>query len=87
MTPNPDPNHEIDVVVDRAVKQTLEALGFDVKNPIEIQKDIAFLRGMRNTSNKIGGHITLVAIGSFVLAVMGAIWLGVVQRITGHGPS
>jgi len=58
--------HELDSIVEdaveRGVKKTLLLLGVDTSNPIEVQKDFAYIRNVR-----IGSSSTRVAVmGGFI---------------------
>ena len=59
------------------VRATLQELGVDITDPIEVQKDFAFVRRQRVVSEKIGMGVRLAAIGIFVSGAMGALWIGI----------
>lgn len=59
----------------QSVKETLTAIGFDMDDPIEIQKDIAAIRDWRHTSEKIKsktlmGALSLAALGVLALIIV-----------------
>ena len=58
-----------------AVKETLETLGFDMDDPVEIQKDIAAIRTWRKTMEKVQARgfmsaLTLAALGILALIIV-----------------
>lgn len=67
--------------VDMVIQKTLTRIGFDLSDPIEIQKDIAFLAKSRKNVEKTGA----VAWGILVISVAGgllsAVWVGIKKAI------
>ena len=59
------------------VRACLVELGMDVADPIEVQKDLAFLREHRITSEKMGLAVKISAIGLFLTGVTSMIYVGV----------
>lgn len=51
----------------------------------ELRRDFGYLRQMRRTHERIGLHVRMVIIGAVALAALGALWTGVVSKISGHG--
>lgn len=70
-------------VVRTAVQETLITLGMDASDPIAIQQDMAFIREMRQTSEKIRSKGLLVVTALLVSALLGAIWLGIKASVLG----
>ena len=71
------PSHvHVNEVVRTAVHETLVTLGLDVSDPIELQKDMAFVRDLRRGSDAVKTKGILVVVGLFVTGIVGAIWLG-----------
>jgi len=73
---------EIKRVVAAAVEETLMKLGIDSEDPIEVQKDMSFLREWRSSTAAVKRHGLIVSVGTIVLAIMGLVWL----TIKGGGP-
>ncbi len=65
-------------IVRVTVKETLNelfmGLGVDVKDPTEVQKDFAFVRSWRESSDAVKRQGLIGAAGFLVLAVLGLIW-------------
>ena len=63
------------------VRACLVELGIDVTDPIEVQKDLAFLRDHRLATEKLGMAAKIIALSIFISGGLGLIWLG----FKGHG--
>ena len=63
------------------VRACLIELGIDVADPIEVQKDLAFLRDHRLATEKLGMTAKMIALGVIISGGLGLIWLG----FKGHG--
>jgi hypothetical protein len=66
----------IATVVDRTVRTTLLQLGLDIQEPIEIQRDMQYLRGWRQNAQAVRGKmsagvISALVTASLVLGVLG----------------
>ncbi len=65
-------------IVRVTVKETLNELfmelGVDVKDPTEVQKDFAFVRNWRESSQALKQHGILTAIGVVVVGALALIW-------------
>lgn len=61
----------------RACEQMLTAIGVDTRNPVEMQKDLAYIRNLRMTTDAISkkGILTLVAM--VATGIGAALWLGI----------
>lgn len=68
---------EIKRIVSTAVEETLTRLGVEVDEPLEVQKDMSFLRDWRTSTAAVKRHSILVAIGTITLAILGLIWLAI----------
>lgn len=64
-------------VVSMAVEETLIRLGLDVGDPIEIQKDMAFLRGVRTTAADVQHKSFLAVVTLCVAGLAGVLWAGI----------
>lgn len=67
-----------------ATLETLEALGFDVEDVNEIQKDILFLRQLRTATQTRNAKLAAGIIG-FVFTLMGAFATIAVQQLWPKG--
>lgn len=72
---------EVKKIVSETVKETLTSLGFDMSNPLEVQKDQAHLRRWRGAVDKIPGHAVLTAMGIIIAGALGLLWMA----LTGKG--
>lgn len=65
-------------IVRVTVKETLNelfmGLGVDVKDPTEVQKDFAFIRNWRESSQALKQHGILTAIGVVVVGALALMW-------------
>lgn len=65
-------------IVRETVKETLNelfmGLGVDVEDPTEVQKDFAFIRNWRESSQALKQHGLLTVIGVFVVGALALIW-------------
>jgi len=62
---------------EKAVADTLKTLGVDVADPFETQKDMAYIRDLRNSSARISNKALLTVVGTVVTAAIGMLILGV----------
>jgi len=60
-----------------AVKETLITLGMDATNPLGLQQDMAFIRDLREGTEKIKARGLFVLVGLLVTAAVTAVWLGI----------
>lgn len=63
-------------VVRDTVHETLTAMGVDVSNPLEMQRDLQHLREVRVAKAVLKRHTLKVAIGVVVTATLAALWVG-----------
>lgn len=66
----------IEGTVEESVQQTLTTLGFNLDDPIEIQKDMAHLREWREGTDAVKRKGLLVVVGTLVAATLSLIWIG-----------
>lgn len=57
-----------------ALHELFLSLGVDVDDPTEVQKDMAFLRNWRESTQAIKRQGVIAAIGVVVVGVLGLIW-------------
>lgn len=69
-----------DAASDAAVKKTFAILGVDVDDPAEVEN---FRRGLRvgQTLQRAFDKGAVVAVSLIVAALIGALWLGIVERL------
>jgi hypothetical protein len=65
------------VAAKEALSEMLITLGVDPDEPTEMQKDMAFVRSLRESSEAVKRQGLLTAIGILVAGVLGLIWLAV----------
>ena len=63
-------------IVDIAVHTTLLKLGFDINNPVEIQKDISHLRRSRELCELIQNKLVATLVLLLLLGTISAAWIG-----------
>jgi hypothetical protein len=61
----------------KAVKQAFTSFGISAEDPLEMQKDFAFIRTLRVGSASLKTHGLVTLIGILVTAATTLIWLGV----------
>lgn len=69
------------------VRATLQEIGVDVADPIEVQKDLAHLRSHRLASEKMGMALRLTMLGILVSGAAGALWVGIKAALYQGPPS
>lgn len=67
---------ELRGLVRDTVRETLTSLGVDEDDPLETQRDLAWLRDVRKASAGARAKAGAALIGLLVTAVAGACWLG-----------
>ena len=67
-----------------AAQQVLVGLGVDAADPTSVQRDMQFLRDMRETSATVRHHSYLTAIGLGITGVAAMIVLGLRSFFTGN---
>lgn len=72
---------DMEEIVSKAVAETLVRLGIAVDNPIEMQRDMQYLRDWRRSSESIKSKAILVMVGIFVTGACGALWLGIKELL------
>jgi hypothetical protein len=69
--------NEIKRIVEETVEATLLRLGVDLDDPIEVQRDMSFLRDWRTSTAAVKRHGIFTAIGILVAAGLGLVWLAI----------
>jgi hypothetical protein len=67
------------------VSETFDRLGVDQTNPLEFQRDLAWVRDMRRASASVRAKGLAALVGLLVTAAAGAAWLGLRALLRG-GP-
>ncbi len=65
---------EIKLVIKETVKETLLNVGIDYTNPVEVQKDQAYLRTLRTGSETLKSNIFKITLGVLVPSFLYLIW-------------
>lgn len=73
--------HEMEQVIEKTVKSTLTAVGFDLSDPISIQADMHFLRSARHLTGAAGTRAIMVLVGVSTIAVAGGIFIAIGRAI------
>lgn len=60
----------------KVIRDTLTALGIDVTQPIEIQRDFQVLRDWRKSMESIKSKALVTSIGIIIVGIAAAFWLG-----------
>lgn len=68
------------------VHETLTGLGVDQSDPLETQRDLAWLRDLRRASASARAKAGATLIGLLVAALGGAVWLGLRAMLREPGP-
>lgn len=69
--------NEIEAIVKSTVHETLMALGVDVENPMQVQRDFAALRTWRTSLETVRKQGLIVAVGILVAGFMGLVWVAI----------
>ncbi|MCI0598746.1 MAG: hypothetical protein L0Y60_04365 [Beijerinckiaceae bacterium] len=72
---------EITKIVEEAVEKTLQRLGIDVSEPIEMQKDFALVRSWRQSTEAVRHKGLMTMIGILIAGTAGALWLGIKELL------
>lgn len=70
---------ELRDLMHEAVIDALSTIGIDANSPLEVQKDMQFMRELRLTSGRIKQKSILTVVGFLLAAGGGMIWLGFKQ--------
>lgn len=63
--------------IDEGVTTALVKFGFDVENPLEEQKDKAFVREQRHAKDQVGKIVRRSLVGVALSGLASVVWLGV----------
>ena len=64
-----------------AVVEGMSSLGIDARHPMDVQKDMQFVRELRLMSEKVKQKTYLTMVAVVVAALAGATWLGIKSLI------
>ena len=67
---------ELKALAKDVVAETLTGLGFDTAHPLNVQRDLQYLRDWRHTTESIRGKAIVVAVGMAVVGLGSILWLG-----------
>lgn len=62
---------------DKAIEGYLLKMGLDVKDPLEMQSDMLFIRKFKNTCNAIGGKVVMVIVATLTVFALGGIGVAI----------
>jgi hypothetical protein len=65
------------------VHETLTSLGIDQKDPLEVQRDLAWLRDLRRASASARAKAGAAIIGILLTAAAAAVWAGLRAVVRG----
>jgi hypothetical protein len=68
------------------VRETLTAVGVDMTDLTEVQKDFAYLRTWRKTTESLHGKTLCAVLGMIIAGAMATLWLGI-RSILSQGGS
>ena len=80
---NMSDDQDLKLLIRETVHETLEALGMDVDDPLEVQQDLAWVRSAREGSESVkkklvgSAILTIISFGGYLL------WQGFKTKITG----
>ena len=66
---------DIKAIVKTSVHETLIALGVDVDDPMQVQRDFAALRSWRTSLETVRKQGLIAAVGILVAGFMGLLWV------------
>lgn len=66
---------EIKTIVKEAVKETLLGLGVDADDPTEVQKDWAFLRNWRESTEAVKRQGLIAVVVTALVGLAGLVWM------------
>jgi len=67
----------IRATVKETVRETLSEIGMDSTHPLDLQRDMSFLRDLRVARDSVTVKAMLVGLGVIVTAALGAIAVGI----------
>lgn len=68
---------EIRSIVKTTVRETLLAMGVDIEDPLEAQKDFQHLRAWRQSVETVKRQGLMTAAGVVALGIIGLIWAAI----------
>ena len=72
---------ELRTLMHDAVVDAMSTLGIDARNPMDVQKDMQFVRELRLTSESVKKKALITLVGLLVIAGAGAVWIGIKSLI------
>lgn len=72
---------EIRGLVHDGVVEALKTMGVDAQNPIDVQKDMQFVRELRLTSEKVKHRTIFTLLGILLTGIAAATWIGLKDLI------
>lgn len=65
------------------VEETLTSLGLDMEHPLEVQRDLQYVRDLRTTVEAVKRRGLMTAVGVLVTFACGIVALGIKEYFTG----
>lgn len=79
-------HHQIEDIVDRAVKKTMQGFGIDITKPTEVQENFINLRSWSDLKKAISQSILATLARSVTIGIVALLVMGFYVWITGHKP-
>lgn len=79
-------HHQIEDIVDSAVRKTLQNFGVDTDNPIEVQKNFVDLRSWSDLKKSISQSIVSTLAKSVTIGILALLLIGFYVWMTGQKP-
>ena len=78
--------HQIEAIVDTAVKKTLQGFGVDISDPITVQENFVDLRSWSDLKKAISQSIVSTLMRSVTLGIIALLVMGFYMWMTGQKP-
>ena len=70
-------------IIRQSVLETLTSLGIDINNPLDVQKDLQYIRRMREGSDAVKGNVIKAIIATTIPTCIYVVWLAIKRSILG----
>lgn len=87
MIVSPQEEARVEAIVVRAVHSVFAEFGLHAKDAHHVRSDLSYLRGSRETSEKVGLATRLAILGAFVSGAATVLWMGLKLAFSGGGGS
>ena len=79
-------NDVAEEAANKTVEHTMTSFGIDTANPLEVQADFRFIRGMRETWSSARSRSLFVALGLMITGFFSFFWAAVKASLYGGPP-